>query len=78
MEQSIYGLKPSLVFYLLSNVNQIFSFYILLAIYGFGGGLARPGNVSILSLSINKNEQGSASGLMGTVFLWVTYLLHFQ
>ncbi len=58
----------SLVFYLLSNVNQIFSFYILLAIYGFGGGLARPGNVSILSLSINKNEQGSASGLMGTVF----------
>jgi MFS family permease len=58
----------SLIFYLLTNVNEIFSFYILLAIYGFGGGLARPGNVSILSLSINKNEQGSASGLMGTVF----------
>jgi hypothetical protein len=37
-------------------------------IYGFGGGLARPGNVSILSLSVNKDEQGAASGLMGTVF----------
>jgi len=58
----------TLVFYLLSSVNDIASFYILLAIFGFGGGLARPGNVSILSLSINKNEQGSASGLMGTVF----------
>ena len=58
----------TVIFYLLSNVNEISSFYILLAIFGFGGGLARPGNVSILSLSINKNEQGSASGLMGTVF----------
>ena len=58
----------TLIFYLLSSVNEISSFYILLAIFGFGGGLARPGNVSILSLSINKNEQGSASGLMGTVF----------
>jgi MFS family permease len=58
----------TLIFYLLSSVNDISSFYILLAIFGFGGGLARPGNVSILSLSINKNEQGSASGLMGTVF----------
>ena len=58
----------TLIFYLLSSVNNISSFYILLAIFGFGGGLARPGNVSILSLSINKNEQGSASGLMGTVF----------
>ena len=58
----------TVIFYLLSNVNDISSFYILLAIFGFGGGLARPGNVSILSLSINKNEQGSASGLMGTVF----------
>ena len=58
----------TLIFYLLSNVNDISSFYILLAIFGFGGGLARPGNVSILSLSIDKNEQGSASGLMGTVF----------
>ena len=57
----------SLVFYLLSNVNQIFSFYILLAVYGFGGGLARPGNVSILSLSINKNEQGLINGLLGGV-----------
>lgn len=56
------------VFYLLSNTKEITSFYILLAIYGFGGGLARPGNVSILSLSVNSNEQGSASGLMGTVF----------
>ena len=60
----------TLIFYLLSSVNDISSFYILLAIFGFGGGLARPGNVSILSLSIDKNEQGSASGLMGTVFLW--------
>ena len=58
----------SIVFYMLSNVEEIISFYILLAIFGFGGGLARPGNVSILSLSINKNEQGSASGMMGTVF----------
>ncbi len=58
----------TLIFYLLSSVNDISSFYILLAIFGFGGGLARPGNVSILSLSIDKNEQGSASGLMGTVF----------
>ena len=58
----------TLIFYLLPSVNNISSFYILLAIFGFGGGLARPGNVSILSLSINKNEQGSASGLMGTVF----------
>jgi MFS family permease len=58
----------TLIFYFLSSVNDISSFYILLAIFGFGGGLARPGNVSILSLSINKNEQGSASGLMGTVF----------
>ena len=56
------------VFYLLSNTKEINFFYVLLAIYGFGGGLARPGNVSILSLSVNSNEQGSASGLMGTVF----------
>ena len=58
----------SIVFFLLSSVNELLSFYILLAIFGFGGGLARPGNVSILSLSIDKHEQGSASGLMGTVF----------
>jgi len=58
----------TLIFYFLSSVNHNAPFYILLAIFGFGGGLARPGNVSILSLSINKNEQGSASGLMGTVF----------
>ena len=57
-----------IVFYMLSNVEEIISFYILLAIFGFGGGLARPGNVTILSLSINRNEQGSASGMMGTVF----------
>ena len=56
------------VFYFLSNTKEINFFYVLLAIYGFGGGLARPGNVSILSLSVNSNEQGSASGLMGTVF----------
>ena len=56
------------VFYLLSNTKEINFFYVLLAIYGFGGGLARPGNVSILSLSVDSNEQGSASGLMGTVF----------
>ena len=56
------------VFYLLSNTKEINFFYVLLAIYGFGGGLARPGNVSILSLSVNSIEQGSASGLMGTVF----------
>ena len=56
------------VFYLLSNTKEINFFYVLLAIYGFGGGLARPGNISILSLSVNSNEQGSASGLMGTVF----------
>jgi MFS family permease len=47
---------------------RYFLFIYYWPIYGFGGGLARPGNVSILSLSINKNEQGSASGLMGTVF----------
>ena len=56
------------VFYLLSTTKEINFFYVLLAIYGFGGGLARPGNISILSLSVNSNEQGSASGLMGTVF----------
>ena len=56
------------VFYLLSNTSEIIWFYLLLMIYGFGGGLARPGNVSILSLSVNKDEQGAASGLMGTVF----------
>ena len=56
------------VFYLLSNTKEINFFYVLLAIYGFGGGLARPGNISILSISVNSNEQGSASGLMGTVF----------
>ena len=56
------------VFYLLSNTKEINFFYVLLAIYGFGGGLARPGNISILSLSVDSNEQGSASGLMGTVF----------
>ena len=56
------------VFYLLSNTSEIVWFYLLLMIYGFGGGLARPGNVSILSLSVNKDEQGAASGLMGTVF----------
>ncbi len=56
------------VFYLLSNTSEIILFYLLLMIYGFGGGLARPGNVSILSLSVNKDEQGAASGLMGTVF----------
>ena len=39
----------------------------------FGGGTDYPewfskNGGSFLSLSINKNEQGSASGLMGTVF----------
>ena len=41
------------VFYLLSNTKEINFFYVLLAIYGFGGGLARPGNISILSLSFS-------------------------
>jgi MFS family permease len=32
------------VFYLLSNTSEIIWFYLLLMIYGFGGGLSRPGN----------------------------------
>ena len=36
--------------------------------FGLGSGLIRPGNVTILSLSVSPKEQGAASGWMGTVF----------
>lgn len=52
----------------LSQASSISNLYLALIIYGLGTGLIRPGNISILSLSVKKNEQGAANGWMGTVF----------
>lgn len=55
-------------FFCLSISSTITAFYLSLIFYGIGGGLARPGNITVLSLSVNKDEQGSATGLLGMIF----------
>ena len=52
----------------LANSISISNLYISLVMFGLGSGLIRPGNVTILSLSVSPKEQGAASGWMGTVF----------
>lgn len=56
-----------LSFLFLAKANSISNFYIALIMYGLGSGLIRPGNITILSLSVSPKEQGAASGWMGTV-----------
>ncbi|MFL2753422.1 MAG: MFS transporter [Gammaproteobacteria bacterium] len=64
-----WGCSIVLLSYLfLSQATSISSLYLALIMYGIGSGLVRPGNITILSLSVSKNEQGAASGWMGTVF----------
>mgnify|MGYP001161181293 FL=1 len=52
----------------LANATSIPNLYLSLIIFGLGSGLIRPGNITILSLSVSPKEQGAASGWMGTVF----------
>ena len=52
----------------LANSTSISNLYISLVMFGLGSGMIRPGNVTILSLSVSPKEQGAASGWMGTVF----------
>ena len=40
---------------------------IAMGLYGLGFGLIRPGNATLLSLSVRPKEQGSAAGLVGMV-----------
>ena len=41
--------------------------YISLFFYGLGGGMLSPGVSSSLSISVGKENQGSASGFLGMV-----------
>ena len=43
------------------------SIYISLFFYGLGGGMLSPGVSSSLSISVGKENQGSASGFLGMV-----------
>jgi MFS family permease len=64
-----WGCSLILVSYLfLANATSISNLYLSLIMFGLGSGLIRPGNVTILSLSVSPKEQGAASGWMGTVF----------
>ncbi len=64
-----WGCSLILLSYLfLANSTSISNLYISLVMFGLGSGLIRPGNVTILSLSVSPKEQGAASGWMGTVF----------
>ena len=52
----------------LSQASSIPGLYLGLMLKGFGMGLARAGNVTMLSLSVSKDEQGTANGLLNMVF----------
>mgnify|MGYP003311756633 CR=1 FL=1 len=55
-------------FLTLSQASSIPGLYLGLMLKGFGMGLARAGNVTMLSLSVSKDEQGTANGLLNMVF----------
>jgi MFS family permease len=55
-------------FFLLSQASSIPGLYLGLMLKGLGMGLARAGNVTMLSLSVSKSEQGTANGLLNMVF----------
>ena len=64
-----WGCSLILLSYLfLANATSISNLYLSLIMFGLGSGLIRPGNITILSLSVSPKEQGAASGWMGTVF----------
>ena len=64
-----WGCSLILLSYLfLANATSISNLYVSLIMFGLGSGLIRPGNITILSLSVSPKEQGAASGWMGTVF----------
>ena len=64
-----WGCSLILLSYLfLANATTISNLYLSLIMFGLGSGLIRPGNITILSLSVSPKEQGAASGWMGTVF----------
>ena len=55
-------------FFLLSQATSISGLYLGLMLKGLGMGLTRAGNVTMLSLSVSKSEQGAANGLLNMVF----------
>ena len=55
-------------FLLLSQATSIPGLYLGLMLKGLGMGLTRAGNVTMLSLSVSKSEQGAANGLLNMVF----------
>ena len=55
-------------FLLLSQATSIPGLYLGLMLKGLGMGLSRAGNVTMLSLSVSKSEQGAANGLLNMVF----------
>ena len=64
-----WGCSLILLSYLfLAYATSISNLYLSLIMFGLGSGLIRPGNITILSLSVSPKEQGAASGWMGTVF----------
>ncbi len=50
-----------------ANSSSLVHIYISLFFYGLGGGMMGPGISSSLSLSVGKENQGSASGFLGMV-----------
>ena len=50
-----------------ANSTSLVHIYISLFFYGLGGGMLRPGVSSSLSISVGKENQGSASGFLGMV-----------
>ena len=52
----------------LSQASSIPGLYLGLMLKGLGMGLARAGNITMLSLSVSKDEQGAANGLLNMVF----------
>ena len=50
-----------------ANSSSLVHIYISLFFYGLGGGMMGPGISASLSLSVGKENQGSASGFLGMV-----------
>ena len=50
-----------------ANSTSLVHMYISLFFYGLGGGMLSPGVSSSLSISVGKENQGSASGFLGMV-----------
>ncbi|HJL95877.1 MAG TPA: MFS transporter [SAR86 cluster bacterium] len=51
----------------IANSSSLVHMYLSLFFYGLGGGMLGPGISSSLSLSVGKENQGSASGFLGMV-----------